>query len=411
MTQGHGGCIQLDMLLAVEGGGAEGFGPRVVGGAGAEAPGVGAGVGEPVEGFDAAGLAAGEGELEGVFEGDADFAGGEGGIDGDEERAAGAGDEVEPLAIFIPGGFFGVGCAVGIGGEEGVVLGKAESEGVDAHAAGAFPDAAGGVVAGALDFEEPRAEVADGVAAEEVGVGGGVAEGAVEAEDDFGIGEGGVAVAPLAAAGAGAHLEAPLAEGVIGGEIVFDEFVTPVAEPGDVIGDAGEIFGEGKIEGRFGFAAGVAGAEACGIVDGGEGGGPDPDAGAYAKGFDACGEGGHIGEGVWAAGGPGSAGADAAGGPAGIDGAEGSIGMRAGEFGEEGGVALDGLGLEAFAVGVVPIVISGDGSAGEAGVRAHDLAEPASDGEGGFAGPSAGGDDGGGVEFARAEVDGAGAVA
>ena len=53
--------------------------------------------------------------------------------------------------------------------------GEPEGESVDAHLAGAGPLAAAGVVADALHFEEAGAEVADGVAADDLRIAGGVA--------------------------------------------------------------------------------------------------------------------------------------------------------------------------------------------------------------------------------------------
>jgi len=51
----------------------------------------------------------------------------------------------------------------------------------------AFPNQTRGVVAGALDFKDPRAEVPDGVAAEQHGGAGALAERAVETENDLAL--------------------------------------------------------------------------------------------------------------------------------------------------------------------------------------------------------------------------------
>ena len=73
---------------------------------------------------------------------------------GDEERRTAAAQKVQPLAIFGPRNLTRDAGAIGVNGEERVILRRAKRERVDSHFAGAIPLAAAGIVAGALQFEE-----------------------------------------------------------------------------------------------------------------------------------------------------------------------------------------------------------------------------------------------------------------
>ena len=68
----------------------------------------------------------------------------------DEEGRTTACHDVEPLAIVLPWDGIGQSHAVGVHGEERIVLRHPKRERVDAHFAGALPMFAAGVVAGAL---------------------------------------------------------------------------------------------------------------------------------------------------------------------------------------------------------------------------------------------------------------------
>ena len=184
----------------------------------------------------------------------------------DEESGAAAGDEVEPRAVEFPGDVPGDADAVRVVDEEGAVLGQPEGEGVDAHAASALPDAAAGVIAGALKLEDAGSQVADGVAAEEKGsVAGGGAEGLVEGEEYLCIGSGAVVEVPAGAGWGVAHVEAPLSEKIVGGEVVLDELVPPGDDLVHLRGHHLEGLGDGGVE-----AAGAVGGGGVLEVGGGK---------------------------------------------------------------------------------------------------------------------------------------------
>src|SRR6185437_13930997 len=86
----------------------------------------------------------------------------------DKERSAATRQQLHSLFVLFPGDLGGEPYAVAVDGIEGIVLGQAEAEGVDAHFDGARPFVAAGVVADAVELEETGGEVRDGVAADEV---------------------------------------------------------------------------------------------------------------------------------------------------------------------------------------------------------------------------------------------------
>ena len=293
------------------------------------------------------------------------------------------------------------------------MLGEAKGEGVDAHAAGAFPVLAAGVVAGAVDLEEACGEVSYGVASEEQSlVPGGGADGFVEVEDDLCIGEAAVVEVPAGESGLGAHLGAPLAEEIVGGVVVFDEVVLPCHHLSYFFKDGGESFGDGGVVGEF-VVAGIGRVEAAerqeqvGVGASGGLDGANPDTGTSTAGADLFAELGHAGEAIVALF---SLGDGAVALPAVVDDGEGSWAGFGSQGDDEVGVAEDAL-RGVFAVCVVPVVGAEDGLLGEARVGADGLAE-GGDGAGRmFAGVAAAGDDGGGVKFSLTEEDAGAAVA
>ena len=192
---------------------------------------------------------------------------------------------------------------------------------------------------------------------------------------------------------------------------MLDEVVTP----GDGLGELGEHglegFGDGGVV--YGFVVGFvwileAGEREEQTLSGAAGrlGGANPDAGAGSALADLVGEGGHIGEfGV----GEHDIGVCAAAGPAGVDDGEGACAGGGCEGDDEVGVAEDAFG-RVFAVGVVPVVGAVDGGLGQTGVGAELVAEGCDGLMRGLSGMRVAGDDGGGGEFAGAELDAVAAV-
>ena len=107
------------------------------------------------------------------------------------------------------------------------VLRGAKRERVHAHAARAVQLAAAGIVAGALQFEKPGAQVTERVAADQQGVAGGLADGAIKRQGDFGGGPAAVREVPTIVGELRAHRETPPAQQIEAGVIVLDQSHNP----------------------------------------------------------------------------------------------------------------------------------------------------------------------------------------
>ena len=118
------------------------------------------------------------------------------------------------------------------------VLRQPKRQGVDSHPSAAFPVTARRVVAGALQVDQARREVADGVAADDHQLTRSLPDRGVERGDDLGSAPGPVGEDPTAPGGAGVqpgdHRRSEPAEDVEAGEVVLDQLETPVGEASEV---------------------------------------------------------------------------------------------------------------------------------------------------------------------------------
>jgi len=330
---------------------------------------------QPVQRFAAAGGTAAQGGLHGGTEGIFLFRLDCARVNGNEQRRAAAGDEIQILPVQFPQCLPGVRGTVSIACKKSSVLRHPVGERVDAHPPGAFPDPARSIIAGALDFKQARAEMADGVAAEQHGIARARAQSLVEPQNNFRIGQRRVVKIPTALGQLRAHFKPPFAEAIVGGKIMLDQIVAPGVDACDIIGDEFEIFGQREIK-RFFLGGAGPGAQLLRVVHAHQGRGSHPDAGTHAKFFHVGGEAGHVGKTLRVAGRPRTAGANRAGRPTRVNHAVGTVLVIGREFGEEGGVASYGFGIEVMTVGVIPVVVPADRAGGEPGCRTKQAAEP-----------------------------------
>jgi hypothetical protein len=107
------------------------------------------------------------------------------------------------------------------------------------------------IVSGALHIEDPRAQVADDVAAEDdhlLPAGG--ANCLVEIDQDLRIRLAAIVKRPARDGRERDHLGAPLPEQVIGAEVVLEHFIAPGTNRRQMAGDDCKRFGNGRVEGQ-----------------------------------------------------------------------------------------------------------------------------------------------------------------
>ena len=133
------------------------------------------------------------------------------GFRGDEQRRSAARHRIEPLLRQLPRNGGRDGDAIGVHREEASVLRQAKGQRIHAHAPGAFPKLAAGIVAGALHVEDARSQMADCIAAKnEHFFSGRGSNGLVEFSDNLGVRLGSVMKRPTRKRRPRPHLKTPL---------------------------------------------------------------------------------------------------------------------------------------------------------------------------------------------------------
>ena len=135
------------------------------------------------------------------------------------------------------------------------MLRQPEGQRIDAHFAGARPLTATRIIADPLQFEQPRAQMADGVTADQQRVARGMADGRIQSPNDLGGGARSVGKATGAPAEILGHLKAPARAEVIGRVIVLDHLEAPIAQGADLAFDVDQRVGHARVEQEV-FAAG-----------------------------------------------------------------------------------------------------------------------------------------------------------
>src|ERR1039458_9538406 len=185
--------------------------------------------------------------------------------------------------------------AIGVQGEEGPVLRSAKRQRVHTHAASPIELATAGIVAGALQLEQPRAEVAESVTAYESNVACGLADGAVERQRNLGGCLAPVREMPPGGGKFRRHGEAPPAQQVEAGVIMLHQLETPRNRAANVLADEFQHVGDRRINRGVSraFTASETGTKwnRSRCVQG-----ANPDAWTHAALFHLGGETGHVGE-------------------------------------------------------------------------------------------------------------------
>src|ERR1039458_5220762 len=185
--------------------------------------------------------------------------------------------------------------AIGVQGEEGPVLRSAKRQRVHTHAASPIELATAGIVAGALQLEQPRAEVAESVTAYESNVACGLADGAVERQRNLGGCLAPVREMPPGGGKIRRHGEAPPAQQVEAGVIMLHQLETPRNRAANVLADEFQHVGDRRIN-RGVWRAFTASETGTGWNRSRSIQRANPDAWTHAALFHLGGETGHVGE-------------------------------------------------------------------------------------------------------------------